>query len=170
MKNLFNLIFISIGILSLFFKNIIILFAFFLLLFLFCLINKNIYVFLKNIEKLSSFCIALFISYIAIAVIKNSENIFFIYSMDAVNIILKIMIILLINSIARDNLYNIEIYKNFNILINIFSLLEQELFLILAKYPTGKEKVKNIDKIITEFIVSSLMKSVLSANNRTFYI
>ncbi len=154
---------ILIGFVSLFLKNVIVLAISCLFLLMFSIVNNNLTTFLRNLEKLSSFCIGIFLSYILIAFLKNSENLFFIYSMNAVSIILKIMIILLLNLIVRKYfkfLSKIAFIRKINIMFGLFGDLEKKLFLILDRYNGKFNVLMNTDKIVVEFIVTVLCSTV----------
>ena len=110
-------------------------------------------------DKLSIFCITVFLSYTFIALLKQSENILFLYLNDATIIILKIINIIFINffinNLKLGNLMNNHII--IKKIIEYFPIMEDILFEQLILYPKKVDKIKNIDKIIIAFISNSIL-------------
>ncbi len=142
-------------------KNLLTLFILILTIFLieiFFIKEFKIKSFLEKLDKLSIFCISLFISYALISIFKQNENIFFIYIKDATIIILKIIDIIFINFFIST--LKLEKYlKNTTIsrIIKYFPLMEEILFNELSRYPGKIKKLKNIDKIVVDFIYKSML-------------
>lgn len=122
------------------------------------LFKIDLKVFWRNLEKLSPFCIMLIISYFIIGILRNTENIIYIYLENAASIVMKIMIIILTNLLIKkrflpsDNNFLQEYFL-------LFSQTEETLFEILNRYKGKIEKIKNIHNIIVEFIVTSINRS-----------
>ena len=114
--------------------------------------------FLEKLDKLSIFCITIFISYATIAFFKESENIFFIYAKNAILIILKIIDIILVSFfISNSKLLFLSKNNTIKNIFKYFPIIENILFEVLSQYPGKISKLKNIDKIIVDFIYKSML-------------
>jgi len=147
---------------SLFFKNILILFVLFGFLILHAKFKiKNISNYFNLIAKYFYFICGIFLSYLLIAILKKDFYIFIGYLHYSIVLSLKILLILLGNYyLLNDEKLFKKVPEKLKVrlkfLKNMYNLTQENLKKILQKYPEKISKIKNIDKIIVELIVEEI--------------
>ncbi len=134
------------------------------ILYLYIYKNKKHHKFYNIIEKYFYFLIAVFISYILLAYLKKDYIIFIEYLKDATILTLKIVAVLLINTIllTNDKIKN-KLPKKLKIRINfIINSANYSMNLLnnMVKKYKKLEIIKNMDKILTELIIGVLKNEI----------